>query len=298
MPLLNLRFLDARRTPLDDQVDVEITRLRTNEQVVRIRNHDGRKKLAVRDLLPGDTYVVRAFPMRHRPVSQFAVIASGNKATDMELYTPLHPQRVAEVEFPEYMSLDPALRAVLEKSTLERDAVPPPRARGSDMSPGQIVYETLTRIERAGLLNLFCKLNNTPLGDVTTWAYLTDIYRIRGDRLFANVQIEFRDRVKNAVVGGGFKEVDGALHTPPPGFSSAGSFKSLDLYGNLQLSFFASADQPLRFRVDADVDDAAGIGHAFQVLDHWLTGDETHPFDISQILTFHQRLDVGYRLLA
>jgi hypothetical protein len=295
---LTLRFLNAARRPLDDQVDVDITRVRTNERVVRVRNHDGRRKLAVKDLTPGETYIVRSFPMRHRPVSRFATAATGNKTNEVELCSPLDPQRVAEVHFPEYSRLDAALRGVLERSTLERDAGLAALAPVADTSPGQFLYESLTRIERAGLLNLFCKMSNTPLGDLTTWAYLTDIYRLRGDRIFANVQLEFRDRVKNAVAGGGFVEVDGSLHTPPRGFSAAGSFKSRDLYGNLQLTFFASEAAPLKFRVDADIDDAAGIEHAFQVLDHWITQEQTHPFDIHQILTFHQRLDVGYTLTA
>ena len=298
MPLMNVRFFDASRAPLNDQVDVDVTKLRTNEQFVRVRNHDGRRKLAIRGLDPGETYVVRVFPMRYRPVGQFAVTSRGSKPTDVDVYCPVHPQRVESVEFPEYRKLSPELKVVLERSTLERDAGQPPLAVASGTSPGQAVYDSLTRIERAGLLNLFCKLNNTPLGDATTWSYVTDVYRVRGDRVFANVQLEFRDRVKNAVAGGGFREVDGGLHTPPHGFNAAGSFKSLERYGNLQLTFFAALDQPLRFRIDADIDDAAGIGHAFQVLEHFLTGAETHPFDISQILTFHQRLDVGYRLLA
>jgi hypothetical protein len=298
MPLLNLRFFDAGRAPLADQVDVDITKLRTNEPLVRVRSHDARKKLVVRGLDAGETYVVRAFPVRYRPVGQFAVTARGSKGTDVDLYCPVHPQRVEHVEFPDYGTLAPALKGVLERSTLERDAGQPPTDGPRGVSPGQLLYDGLTRIERAGLLNLFCKLHHTPLGDATTWSYVTDVYRIRGDRVFANVQLEFRDRIKNAVVGGGFREVDGGLHTPPPGFRAAGSFKSLERYGNLQLTFFSSLDQPLRFRIDADIDDAAGIGHAFQVLEHWLTGGETHPFDISQILTFHQRLDVGYRLRA
>ena len=298
MAVLKLRFLDAARKPLDDQVDVDVTRLRTNEQVVRVRNHDGRKRLSVKDLGAGETYVVRVFPMRHRPVSQFANTTSGTRATEVELCAPVHPQRVGEVQFPDYARLDPALRGVLERSTLERDAGLPALAPVVDKSPGQVLFESLTRIERAGLLNLFCKMNNTPLGDLTTWAYVTDLFRVRGDRVFANVQLEFRDRVKNAVAGGGFVEVDGSLHTPPQGFCRAGSFKSRDHYGNLQLTFFASEQAPLRFQIDADIDDAAGIEHAFQVIDHWVTRDSTHPFDIHQILTFHQRLDVGYTLLA
>ena len=78
----------------------------------------------------------------------------------------------------------------------------------------------------------------------------------------------------------------------------AKSFKTRDRYGNLQLTFFASTTAPLAFKLDADIDDAGGIEHAFQVLDHWMTHGETHPFDIHEILTFYQRLDTGYELVV
>ena len=64
------------------------------------------------------------------------------------------------------------------------------------------------------------------------------------------------------------------------------------------MTFFGSSSSPLTFRVDADIDDASGIEHAFQVLDHFLTDGETHPFDIHQLLTFFQRLDAGYALVV
>ena len=102
MPLMNVRFFDASRAPLNDQVDVDVTKLRTNEQFVRVRNHDGRRKLAIRGLDPGETYVVRVFPMRYRPVGQFAVTSRGSKSTDVDVYCPVHPQRVESVDFPEY----------------------------------------------------------------------------------------------------------------------------------------------------------------------------------------------------
>ena len=139
-------------------------------------------------------------------------------------------------------------------------------------------------------------MRHTPLGDSSCWDFVGDLFRVRGDRIFGNVTIDFRDRVKNAVAGGLFRAVDQSLHRPGPGFTAAGSFKTRDRYGNLQLTFFSSIDPPLRFQVDADIDDAAGIEHAFQVLDHAITGDETHPYDIHEILTFHQGLQVGYEL--
>lgn len=298
MSSLNIRILDARRRPLHDIVDIEVTHQRTNEQRARARNHQGTKKLLVKELNAGDTYVVRAFPMRHRPVGMFAMAPSGAKPVDVDLCCPVHPQRVDREVFPEYDALDPALRGVLERSTLERDAGLPSVPSAGDGSPGQVLYDSLTLIERAGLLNLFSKMSQTPLGDLTTWSFVTDLYRVRGDRIFARVQLEFRDRVKNAQAGGGFKEAPDVLHTPGPGFERAKAFKTREPFANLQLSFFSSKEPPLRFTVDADIDDAGGIGHAFQVLDHFLTQGQTHPYDIHQLLLFHQGIDPGYDLVV
>jgi hypothetical protein len=298
MASLSLGIMNARREPLEDTADVDVTLVRANELKRRERGIDASKKLVIRGLDAGETFLVRVFPMRHRPVGVFAMAPGGQKPGEVTVYCPVHPQRVTDVKFPDFADLDPTLRNVLDSSTLERDpSTPPPVAARA--TPGQQLYEGLTSIERAGLLNLFAKMSHTPLGDATAWNSVTDLFRVRGDRIFADVLLEMRDRVKNAVAGGAFKSVDESLHTPPTGFDRAGSFKSRDPYGNLQLSFFSAVPPAaLRFRVDADIDDAGGIGHAFQVLDHFLTGEETHPFDIHEILLFHQHLDPGYELVA
>jgi len=295
MATVSIRFLNASRKPLQDNVDVIVTSMRTDNEVARRKNHNARKTLRVSALSPNEPYLVRAFPVRHRPVGQFVVAPAGEKATEVDLYCPVDPQR-ATPRFPDYASLDPALQQVLERSVLERDPdTPVPPVAGS---PGKSLYEGLKPIERAGLLNLFCKMTHVPLGDRDTWSFVKDLYRVRGDRIFINVALEFRDRVKNAVAGGGFMPVDSSLHAPPPDWGHAGSFKTRDRYGNLQLTFFGATTPPLAFKVDADIDDAAGIEHAFQVIDHALTHGATHPFDIHQILTFFQRLDTGYTVVV
>jgi hypothetical protein len=91
-----------------------------------------------------------------------------------------------------------------------------------------------------------------------------------------------------------FRPVDGSLHDPPQGFAPAGSFKTFDAFGNLQLTFFADG---ARCRADVDIDDAAGLLHVFQVLRNNLSGNPTHPYDIHQILIAHQHLDPGYQLV-
>jgi hypothetical protein len=85
--------------------------------------------------------------------------------------------------------------------------------------------------------------------------------------------------------------VDGALHAPPAGFEPAGSFKSDDNYGNLQLTFFQQGDT---WVADVDIDDAAGLAHVFQVARNHLTGRPTHPYDIREILIAWQGTDPGY----
>jgi hypothetical protein len=91
-----------------------------------------------------------------------------------------------------------------------------------------------------------------------------------------------------------FRSVNGALHEPPDGFAPAGSFKTHDAFGNLQLTFFRKAAD---WQAEVDIDDAAGLPHVFQVMRNHLTGDPTHPYNIHQILMAHQHLDPGYRLL-
>ena len=234
----------------------------------------------------GQVYLVRTFPLKHRPVGQFVTVRD---TTEIEMFCPIHPDRVAEVDCPEYGALDPELKRVLEASGVENMA-----------GRGQAVYDALASepVRQAGLLNLFSKMHATPLsGEMSTWSCVRDLYRIRGDRIFANVALEFRDLVKNAEAAGRFKEASDLLHKPPKDFGNAGSFKTQEAYGNLQLSFFASDEAPPKFRIDADIDDAGGLEHGFQVLKNWITGKPTHPYDIHQILSFYQHLDPGYQLV-
>jgi len=77
------------------------------------------------------------------------------------------------------------------------------------------------------------------------------------------------------------------------GFAPAGSYKTFDHYGNLQLSFSTDGSE---WRSDIDIDDAAGLAHVFQVLRNEITDTPTHPYDIHEILVAFQHLDPGYSL--
>jgi hypothetical protein len=283
-----IRVRNAYRVPLPDRVDIDVVRNSTGARVALIRDVSGKATQRVTDLNPGEAYIVRVFPLRHRPVGQFAMAPQSGDA-DVTIVCPIHPERVLEARFPAFHMLVPQLAAVLDRSRVE----------GTGDAQGALLWDRFDLLQRAGLMNLHAKMHATLLpGGASTWSFVDTLYRVRGDRLFADVQRPLRDAVKSAVAAGNFREVSGKLHTPPPGFQPAGSFKTLEPYGNLQLSFFSSIDAPLRFRVDADIDDAAGIRHAFQVLRNWLTDSATHPYDIQQILVFQQQADPGYELLV
>lgn len=282
---LHLRFRNAKRQPLDDTLDVRVVLPATNQLVTVTRDVKGRTRLVVPDVLPGQHYVVTGFPHRHRPVANFVQIPVGGGPGRLEMYFPLHPDH-SRASFLPYGELDADLRAVLDRSTVE-----------GAQAQGAGLYDSLQPIERAGLLNLYTKMRAFAFDPAhTVWGAVDQLYRIRPDRIFADVDVALRDRVKSAVTDGRFREVSGKLHTPPQGFRSAGSFKTDERFGNLQLSFFASEAAPARFRVDADIDDAAGILHTFQVLRNWVTEGTTHPYDIHQILVFRQEAFPPYDL--
>jgi hypothetical protein len=289
---LRVIVVNASGKPLPDDYDATVIVLQTGTIAAQFRGHQGSKVLTIPNLVANTVYRVQVFPVRHRPVERFVTTGGGAKATGTSLVAPIHPDRATPV-FPAFANLPPELQTVLDRSALESGAPPMPPGPGA----GAAVYNGLVDLQKAGLLNLFAKMRHTPVAAGAAWDYVTDLYRVRGDRIFANVQVPFRDAVKTAVAGGSFEEVPEALHTPPPGFQPAKSYKTLDRYGNLQLTFFSNPTQtPPAFRVDADIDDAGGIGHAFQVLRNWLTGGETHPYDIHQILTFYQSLPPKYDL--
>jgi hypothetical protein len=285
MGTLIVRVGDALRQPLPDQMDVKLVSAQTNALVQVASNVSGAADVRFDNLIDHQPYIVKVFPTRHRPISQFGIPRPGAPVV-VQMYAPLDPERVSAVSFPAYADLAPALRAILERSTVEG-------VTGS----GPALYGALSDTQKAGLFNLFAKMSSFGFDEQrSVWTFVDRLYRIRADRVFADVQPALRDLVKGAVAEERFREVSGSLHTPPPGFVSAGSFKTSERYGNLQLSFFVSQTQPLSFRVDADIDDAAGLGHAFQVLRNFITKGTTHPYDIHEILVFRQEVTLPYQL--
>ncbi|HVF89087.1 MAG TPA: hypothetical protein VNH22_03405 [Blastocatellia bacterium] len=281
-------FFNVNDERLDDRVDVLLKHQELSD-TRQARNHPAAKSLRFENLdsTHGGTYQLQIFPARYRPVGRFVRVLEGKTARHA-FQLPVDPDRVIRADFPPFDSLGDDMKRVLENSSVE----------GNESAAGADLYGALDNFRKAGLLNIYAKMKRTrfPNGrDV--FSYVSSMNRIRAQRFFARVQKELRDEVKNSIAANLFHEASEALHTPPPGFSRADSFKSRDMFGNLQLSFFGKSET-LEFIIDADLDDAQGIQHVFQVLRPVFTGMNTHPYDIHEILLAHQKIDPMYRLFV
>lgn len=283
--ILRLHFFDAYGNRLRDNVDIFL-RHSSLPHRVEVREHRATRSLRIEDLkvTHGRSYRVLIYPSNYRIVSRYVQVEE-KRENRQDLFLPINPDKVIEIEAPSYPDLSHELREVLENSTVEGFS-----------QAGESLYGLLDPIRKAGLLNLYTKMSATTFDDGRpVFSFVRSLTRLRGDRVFAVVDRDLRDTAVNSLGYGLFREAPDTLHTPPPGFVRAGSYKTLEQYGNLQLTFFCRPDT-LDFMIDADIDDAQGIEHVFQVLNNFVTQSFTHPYDIHEILLYHQKLDPGYRL--
>jgi hypothetical protein len=196
------------------------------------------------------------------------------------------PDKVASLDVPAFDNL----REDAKRTLMASDTV-----LGFEGKTGAALLGALDPIRQAGFLNIIAKTVETVFANGRSVAsHLQKLLELRGDRFFVTVSHELREDTKNSVHEGLFEEVSGLLHHIPAGFTEAGSFKTRDRYGNLQLTFSVRGDE---WRADVDIDDAGGFGHVFQVIRNALTGSPTHPYNIHQLLLQHQKLDPGYDLV-
>jgi hypothetical protein len=285
---LILDFFDVYGDRPDDRVDVTLKH-RELSQGADQKNLPATKSLRINDLDSTDTgiYSLQVFPLRRRAVGRFVTVLEG-KTVRLAIVLPMDADRVKSIEAPAFDDLAPDLQQVLEASGIE----------GDEDKRGAALYGALDDARKAGMLNIYAKMKATRFADGRdTFSYVTEFTRIRSNRFFAKVAKELRDAVKSSIPAHLFHEVPGALHTPPPNFVSVDSFKTPDLYGNLQLTFFSNPST-LEFISDTDIDDAQGVEHIFQVLRPIFTGADTNPYDIHEILLQYQKIDPGYKLVV
>lgn len=284
-PKVRLRLKDVFGAPIREAATIQFHNLETSERKL-LKGVDVSRIVAVSGLrgAPRGLYRMSIDIPSYMPVSRFLnVPASATPLTEIAMA--IDPADVTEVKFPAYGRLPADLRGLIERSKA---------VLGFEGKSGKALYESLDSVRKAGMINIAAKANVTPLADDSTvLPRLEELHELRGDRFFVTVAKELREEVKHSAAAGLFHSVSGFLHHPPDGFTPAGSFKTPDNYGNLQLSFFMKGNE---CRADVDLDDAQGLGHIFQVLGNWLTNRPTHPYDIHQILYAYQHIDAGYRL--
>jgi hypothetical protein len=278
--ILRLDLLDVYGKPLGETADVMLR----SQVLSEIKRFSVKGKSDLKGLhgAPQGRYRIDIDPPSYQFVSQFINLkASGITAKSFTF--PVDPGKVTKVNFQAYGKLTDDLRTLLENSD---------KVLGFEGKKGPELYDILDDIRKAGLLNIAAKTGATQFaGGRTVLSYIQKLSEIRGDRFFCAVPKELREETKNSVDEGLFNPADSSLHHPPAGFTTAGSFKTPDQYGNLQLTFFMNGDDCV---ADIDIDDAGGFEHIFQVIGNALSGKPTHPYNIHEILVGHQKLDPGY----
>ncbi|HSO75006.1 MAG TPA: hypothetical protein VLU47_09215 [Blastocatellia bacterium] len=286
---LRLELVDVFGDKLGGKVDVML-RHQVLSHSPRFNGLDASKTITIKGLHgnPQGRYMLEVDPSAYLQVTEFVTIqASG--FTDKRIVFPIDPKKVKKVVFPEYPKLVAELQRILEASD---------NVFSFEGRSGKALYtdKTLDDKRKACVLNIAAKCEATRLSNgKTVLPYVQKIRELRSERFFADVSRELREETKNSVADDVFKDAPDTLHTPPAGFERAGSWKTRDQYGNLQLTFFAKGDE---WVADIDIDDAAGIEHLFHVLDHKITGKDTDPFAIHQILMARQGIDPGYRFVV
>ena len=150
-----------------------------------------------------------------------------------------------------------------------------------------------SNLQKACLLNLYAKMQDVKPGGRAIFEFVQSITEIRQERIFARVDGPVLELIRNAPAQ--FHTVNGAMHEFESGWTAVdpnGSFKTFEKVGNLQLTFAQNADGDLL--ADVDIDDHQGLGHVFDVLGHKISGKETHPYDIHEILWLFQGIETGY----
>jgi hypothetical protein len=253
-----------------------------------VRGVRSSSRILIRDLhaAPQGLYQIEVDPPAYLPIAQFVNLGAGGP-TDLKLIFPIDTRKIDRVKFPVFDDLSDPTQQLLKRSET---------VLGFEGTAGSALFGALDDIRKAGLLNIAAKAQSALLSNGrTVFPQVHQLLEVRGDRFFARVPKQLREETKNSVDAGLFRPVDGSLHHPPSGYTSAGSFKTEDRYGNLQLTFFMNGNDCL---ADIDIDDAAGLEHLFQVVRNCITGRPTHPFNIHEILVFHQKIDPGYRFVV
>ena len=170
-------------------------------------------------------------------------------------------------------------------------------------SIGEGEWKSLDKRNRATILNLSAKMSFEGISDGTKLIKLmqrinrTWLDPKHRERVYFHVDRKLYQALLDYPAV--YSPVSGGMHHFPDGYEPVddpNSFKTLhDKAGNIQLTFARGEGDD--WLADVDLDDHKGLEHVADVLKHIISGKETDPYDIQQILWYFQGLDTEYRLL-
>lgn len=279
---IRLDFLTVSGDKLRDQVHLDIVARDGSAHYESSVEVNGTLNIGAIDASPARDYQVTVWPLRYRPASFFLRLQDGKTARRV-VTLPVNPDKVSAIDAPAYLRLPAPVRSILESSSLDTQP----------SQQGEALYTALDAQRKACLLNICAKAATTMLDDGSNClGHLGGLLKLRRDRFFARTTAALFEEAQNA--SRVFHEVSGALHHPPEGYVPAKSFKTLDRYGNLQLSFFRQGETGDHYLVDVDIDESQYLEHTFEVIRNALLDHTTNPYDIHEVLIGGQKLDPGY----
>jgi hypothetical protein len=222
-------------------------------------------------------------PTKYRAKSIFVDVPAGSSPLLINQRMFVDPERVTPI-FPAFSLLQTGARWAALKTVLIASGI------GSDSS-----WNNLKGQQKAGLFNLFAKMQaSVQEGAHVGFDFIRKVELFYPERIFAWVD---KDLLKYLVANPAkFESVSGELHNFEGKWKRIdrpNSFKTRDDAGILQFTFAADANG--EHIADIDIDDHSGVKHAFDVIKHNITGKDTHPYNIHQILVSFQGVDPGYR---
>jgi hypothetical protein len=227
-------------------------------------------------------------PKRYRYKSIFINVIGGQQnSINEDLFLDPSKARPTLMDFDDLKAkvYGPDLLRILDKSGIKKAA-----------------WDKLDKRNRATVLNLSAKMFHDQLknGESLISSVESIVQKLldknHHERIYAIVSGELLGALRKFPER--YRSVSGSLHSFFDGWtpvSEQNSFKSRNSAGNIQFTFATNSSGTSL--ADIDLDDHTGIQHAADVLKHKITGANTHPYDIQQILVYFQGIDPAYRLL-
>lgn len=278
-----LNFTDVYGQPLQDTINVKFYNVRLQSEKIQVQLSPRQLPATVKGLAAAPHGLTQVYitPKKYRSKSLFENVQSDGST------------RMDEAFFVDPAHVQPNFPVLADVQTQPAWAGLARLLRDSGISTPQ-AWNALDDQQKAGLLNLYCKMNATLLdaGRAVT-GFVQKVDTFLPARILAHVAPNLIELVSGATDI--FHTVPGALHSFDPPWQPVkpeNSWKTFDSAGNLQLTF--AEDGNGGFFADIDIDDHQGVQHAFDVIQHTVTGKDTNPYDIHEILVFFQQLDPGY----